>query len=78
MIKAKSKAAQRGFEFYVHSDPRPNRARINEQLAEAGLPAVSERMYDHFGRLARKGCTTYMPINEFDLAVKLGHLRTAS
>lgn len=79
MRHAKETACRRGWEFFREAAPRPSRDEINEFLASAGLPEVSKRMYDHYGRLARHEVVTYMPINDFDMALKHGTLgrRTA-
>jgi hypothetical protein len=61
-------AAEQGWEIFRTAKEPPVRERINQQLQTLGLPAVSERMYDHYRRLSRKGLRRYVPINQFDVS----------
>jgi hypothetical protein len=67
-------AARRGWEIFGTTTPAPSRDEINAALENVQLPAISKRMYDHYGRLARHGVPEYMPINDFDMALKNGRL----
>lgn len=71
-------AAQTGYELYLSSGQQMALADINQQLTRRGLPEVSERTFGHYRRMAGRGQYAYMPINEFDMAVKAGRFRDAS
>lgn len=77
MSNARPEVAVHGWEIYRSSVPRPSLAEINERLAAEGSGAVSNRMYDHYRKLERNGCRSYMPINELDVLVKSDRLRAS-
>lgn len=64
------RSAEVGWQLFAASEPSPSLEAINEALAQRGLPTVSARMYDHYGRLVRHGYDRYVPINELDMAIK--------
>ena len=70
-------SAQRGWSLYQESNGSLSREEINAKLEESQLPEISARMYNHYGRMVRHRVTAYMPINEFDMAVKRGDLGKA-
>jgi hypothetical protein len=78
MPNPRNQAAHDGWLLFREADPPPTREAINEALAARDLPPISLRTYDHYGRLIRHGYDRYVPINELDMAVKLGRLRQAS
>lgn len=71
-------AAETGYELYLSSGQAMSRDDINDQLTRRALPEISERTFGHYRRMASRGQFTYMPINEFDMAVKGGRFRDAS
>ena len=71
-------AARVGYGIYLGTSPRPSLVELNDALAEKHLPPVKDRTLDHYGRMERHGVSAYMPINEFDQAVKHGRLRPAA
>jgi hypothetical protein len=66
----KHQAAERGFEIFLANDAQISRQEINFQLALDDMPEISVRTYGHYGRMAKRGVSVYLPINEFDMAVK--------
>lgn len=79
MESAKQVAARIGYEeIYLTAAVRPDLDELAAALAARGLAPVGQRMLDHYGRMFRRGVLTYIPINEFDMAVKHGTLRNAS
>ncbi|MGH9024793.1 MAG: hypothetical protein ACRDWD_01545 [Acidimicrobiia bacterium] len=74
MDHAKHTAANQGWELYRSITPRPTRDEINAVLETDHLPSISLRMYDHYRRLVRHDVNGYMPINEFDIALKNGRI----
>jgi hypothetical protein len=70
MDPRKNQAAERGYEIFLANDARLPLVEINFQLALDDLPGVSPRTYDHYERMAKRGVSAYLPINEFDMAVK--------
>lgn len=73
-MRLRHEAARHGWELYSGSLPHLTRDEINCELERVGLPTIAERTYDHYGRLARHDVSGYMPINEFDVALKTGQL----
>lgn len=74
MPNERTRASRDGWYIYAEATPRPDRGAVNEALARRGLPPVSPRTYDHYRRLDRHGYEHYIPINELDMAVKLGRV----
>jgi hypothetical protein len=74
MSLTNQQAAQSGWRLYQESGGSLSRDEINEELDQSQLPEISARMYNHYGRMARHRVSDYMPINEFDMAVKHGDL----
>ena len=70
MDAIKNHAAKFGYAVYLTNGGQISKDELNGRLAAEGLPNISDRTYDHYGRLARKRQGAYMPINEFDMAVK--------
>jgi len=78
MPNASTAAARQGFAFYTQEASPPALSTINEALTFAGYSPVSERMFDHYRRLVRYGYTSYVPVNELDVAVKASRMGRAS
>lgn len=78
MTRRSEIGAKTGWELFANADGSVTQEQLTEELERRGLPAVSDRMYDHYGRLRRFGIDSYMPINEFDIARKKGWLSEAS
>ncbi len=72
MDTKKHLAARTGFDLYIGSGRRMNRDSINRELDRRGLPPIAERTFGHYRRMTDRGQVAYMPINEFDMAVKAG------
>lgn len=72
MDTKKHLAARTGFDLYIGSSRQMDRDAINRELARRGLPMIAERTFGHYRRMADRGQFVYMPINEFDMAVKAG------
>jgi hypothetical protein len=66
----KHEAAERGYEIFLANDAQLSLEEINFQLALVDMPEVSQRTFGHYRRMASKGVREYLPINEFDMAVK--------
>jgi hypothetical protein len=73
-VHIRHEAARQGWTIFSESTPAPTRDVISVRLEAMGLPPVAERTYDHYRRLARHGVDRYMPINDFDMALKRGEL----
>ena len=71
-------AAEVGWSVFQAQSDRPSFESINVELRRRDLPAISARMYDHYGRLARHGFESYLPINELDMFVKSERQRRKS
>lgn len=68
----RTEVAERGFEIYVATTPRPTRDQLNTLLAVEGLEPISDRMYRHYRVMDRRGQTVYLTINEWDIRRKVG------
>lgn len=66
----KRRAAEAGFALYLGRQPTPSLEDINQSLQDQGLPGIRDRTFKHYRRLAQRGQRRYIPINEFDIAVK--------
>lgn len=78
MDTQKHYAAKVGFDLYLGSGRGMSREAINLELTRRGLPEIAERTFGHYRRMAGRGQIAYMPINEFDMAVKAGRFDKAS
>jgi len=78
MDNAKRLAAETGFSIYLSAQPRPSLVRINDELLARGMVEVRDRTYRHYRSLDHWGQKSYLPINEFDIAVKHHNIRKAS
>jgi hypothetical protein len=71
MSNASTAVAQRGWEIFRHTEPRPTLDQVNAALEADGLESVSERTHKHYRKLERSGVADYLPINELDTRLKL-------
>lgn len=76
-MNASTEAAKDGYTMYRHKQGKVTRAEINRRLMKMGYSeGISDRMFRHYGNLARVGLTYYVPINRFDvLRAKEGGIR---
>lgn len=77
MDTTKHLSARTGFDLYIGSGRQMDRAAINRELQRRGLPEIAVRTFGHYRRMADRGQVAYMPINEFDMAIKAGMFRRA-
>jgi hypothetical protein len=70
MSNAPTAVAQRGWELFRATNPRPTLDQVNVALVDEGLEPVSYRTHRHYRRLDQHGLVDYMPINELDVMLK--------
>ena len=78
MANAKFSDALQGYRFYLDRRGDANIAEVNEYLKRKGATHVSPRTYGHYAKLLARGFTSYIPINQFDVLLTIGRLRSAS
>ena len=74
MKNCQSDTARLGWSVHRSSASAPSLEVINHELQATGHELISDRMYRHYRRLAFHGYTEYLPINEFDIAIKMKRL----
>lgn len=73
----KRHAAEEGYGIYLNGGPSTSIGQINAALRARGMPEIRDRTFKHFRRLAQRGQRSYIPINEFDIAIKHNALGAA-
>ena len=70
--------ALKGYEYYIENRGNTSIDKVNQFLESKERSHISHRTYGHYNKLMRRGITSYVPINQFDVDITLGRLQMAT
>lgn len=70
--------ALKGYEYFMQVRGKASLDNINEFLESINRKSIHQRTYEHYQKLLKRGFTSYVPINQFDVYQTLDKLQVAS
>ncbi len=68
----------KGYEYFLQSRGKTSLDDINKYLRSVNCRIIHYRTYKHYEKLLKRGFSSYIPINQFDVSRTLGKLQFAS
>jgi len=70
--------ALKGYEYFMNRRGKASLEDISNFLESIDRSAISQRTYGHYQKLLKRGFTSYVPINQFDVYQTLDKLQVAT